>query len=176
MCEKLAAKLEQPQLLVPKGKCLNPKRVEMKPFAKERWCTENKWKPIRKFKKPVMSFVGCVYQTWRALHFINRNWSLFQQPCKFFKLLLRCSRGCPIAWFKVRLLIFQTSSIQFSDIVDDLAIASTFGVHVVDQALDPKYVFLFKLRAATLLTLSTTLGLHLDSCTMWFYFFWFIQT
>ena len=86
------------------------------------------------------------------------------------------SRGCPIAWFKVRLLIFQTSCIQFSDIVDDLAIASTFGVHVVVQALDPRYVFLFKLRAPTLLTLSTTLGLHLDSCKMWFYFFWLIQT
>ena len=94
----------------------------------------------------------------------------------FSNFYFRRSRGCPIAWFKVRLLIFQTSSIQFSDIVDDLAIASTFGVHVVVQALDPRYVFLFKLRAPTLLTLSTTLGLHLDSCKMWFYFFWLIQT
>ena len=63
---------------------------------------------------------------------------------------------------------------------------STCGIHVVVQALDPRYVFqpstsaftwLFKLsiqgtlsffkpRAPTLLTLSTTFGLHLDNCTM----------
>ena len=99
MCEMLAAKLEQPQLIVPKGKGLNPKRVKMKPFVKERWCTENKWKPIRKFKKPVMSFVGCVHQTWRALHFYTKKLITFQQPCKFFKLLLSA-----FTWMSNRLI------------------------------------------------------------------------
>ena len=120
----------------------------------------------RKLKKFVMSFVGCVHQTWRALHFMLNNRSPFQMPCKFFKPPLSA-----FTWMTNRLIqgmfFFQTSSLQFSDIVDDLAITSTFGDHaIIVQALDPRYVFLFKLRAPTLFTLSTTLGLHLDSCKM----------
>ena len=157
----------------------------MKPFAKERWCTENKWRQIRKFKKPVMFLLGAyIKHDVHCILYIETDY-YSNSHVSFSNFYFRRSSGCPIAWFKVRLLFFQTSSIQFSDIVDDLAIASnvddlaiasTFGVHVVFQALDPRYVFLFKLRAPTLLTLSTTLGLHLDSCTMWFYFFWLIQT